>query len=293
MSVNSYLDRLKVGDSSVPTAQALLAIATTLDSAMGSVVTNLTNVLRDSPEHQARVALLQNQPRTAGSFSRNKILLEGVSPFEQIVAVSDWLGRVHIRQPHTFFLAASNDNYVPVHVKKFKDVDTTMMHVMLGTTRGDHKAPAYADWAVSDPRENPNQKVFIDTLEDLEVVRQPNFSAATFLKSNAFQLDKIDAQWRYGSMYACVEDKGQSKNSAKKRRSAAFNACSMVQELADESDPVAKEVDICLPVQYEDYANEGYRDDLEICVTPGILMEAAGKAIVNQDATELYSSRPS
>ena len=287
MVVKQYIDRFKAGDTTLPTAQVLLPIANALDRCMESVVTDLTNILRESPDHEARIALLQDQPRTAGSFSRDKILFEGVSAFEQMVAVSDWLGQVRIRQTHTAFLSTCSDDYVPMQVRKFKDVDATMMHVMLGTTRGNHKAPAYADWANEDPRKNPSQNVFVRALEDLEVIRQPNFSAATMLKTNAFQSNKINANWRYGAEYACVEDKGQSRNSLKKRQSAALNACAMVDNLSDAADPLAKEVEICLPVQYEDYVTDGYKDDLEISVTPGLLMEAASRSILHQDQTEL------
>ncbi|MEI8300528.1 MAG: hypothetical protein WCG10_02805 [Chlamydiota bacterium] len=287
MLVNQYMDRFKAGDTTLPTSQVLLPIASSLDASMESVVTDLTNVLRTSPDHQARIALLYDQPRTAGSFSRHKILFEEVSAFEQMVAVSDWLGQVHIRQTHTTFLSACSDDYVPMQVRKFKDVDATMMHVMLGTTRGNRKAPAYADWASKDPRIDPNQNVFIRALEDLEVIRQPNFSAATILKSNAFQSNKVDADWRYGSMYACVEDRGQSRNSLKKRQSAALNACAMVNKLSDAADPIAKEVEVCFPVKYEDYVTDEYKDDLEISVTPGLLIEAASRSILHQDQTEL------
>lgn len=276
-----YFEQFNQGEVVVPEAPVQFRIAQVLDAATNATVTNMINVLKASPEHQARVTLLQGQARLAGPYKQAKVILNDISSFEQMVALSDWLGRVKIQKPHTFFFS-SKDDYVPVKANKYKCVSANMMHVMLGSTRGDHKAPKYEDWAANDPWQDERQKVFACPLEALEIVRQPDYSAATMLKGNCFEMAVIETDWRYGSVYACVEEKGQSKNSPKKLKSAGLNACSLVKGLADESDPKATESDIALSIHFEDYAPEGYADDLNTEVTPGGIIEAAKQAIEQQ-----------
>lgn len=286
-AVTGYFERFDAADTTVPGAQALLPIAKALDDATEQALTGLMTVLRGSEEHRARVALLTEQPRTAGKFSRDKMLFEGVSAFEQMVAVSDWLADANIRKPHTFFLAAPDEDYVPLQAKKFKTVDANMMHVVLGATRGDHKAPKYTTWAESSPWEDTSQKTFIYALEGLEIIRQPHYSAATILKGNAFELDLINSEWRYGSEFACVESRGQAKDTPKKRQSSALNACTLVNRFSDVADPQASEKNIALPIKYEDYADEGYDDDLDTSVSPGQIIQAAERAIVGEESEDL------
>ena len=282
-----YFDRFADADPSLPERGALLPIAQTLDTATEKGVIGLLTVLRGSAEHKARVALLKAQPTLAGKFSATKTLFENVSPFEQMVAISDWLARTKIQKPHTFFLSACDNDYVPAQVKKFQNSVPTPMHVVLGSTSGSHKAPKYTDWAASNPWQKPGQKLFIYPLEGLEIVRQPGYSAATVLKGNAFELGSIDQEWRYGSEFACVESKGQSKNSLGKKRSAGLNACALVEAFSDAADPKAEEPNICLPLAFEDYTEEGYADDLDLSVSPGAVIQATKKAIVDQNTEDL------
>jgi hypothetical protein len=288
--MESYFRRFRDGDATVPTAAVQKSIATLLDGTEAIVVNDLLNTLRMSNEHQARIRELNAQPTLAGNFHSDKIILDydSSSSFEQMAALSDWLAQKQIKKDHTFFLSAPGDDYIPVYVKKYSTKATTAMHVMLGSKKGSHKAPKYEDWAVTDPWFDNDQKRFIYPLEALEIVRQPDFSAATVLKGNAFEFEGIDANHRYGSTYACVEDKGQSKNSSKKIKSAGFNACALTDRFSDAADPTADEANISLSVNYKDYAGEGYLDDLDISVTPGKLMKAAEKVLIdNGDDGEL------
>src|SRR5690242_3874864 len=109
MTAAEYFTRFGTGDTSMPYQNAPLPIAQALDSAAEQAITGLMTVLRNSQEHQARVTLLHRQPRLAGGFSSNKILLKNANAFEQMVAVSDWLAQTHIREIHTFFLSACNN----------------------------------------------------------------------------------------------------------------------------------------------------------------------------------------
>lgn len=291
-AVTSYFERLREGDSSVPSADVLKPISILLDQATQSVVNEFMEVLGASNEHQERVQLFTSQPRKAGKFAQSKILLQNASSFEQMVAISDWLGRVRIRDNHTFFLSACGDDYIPVQVTKYPKLDANMMHVRLGATSGAHKAPKYEAWANTDPWQDDKQKVFIYALEALETIRQPQFSAATMIKGNAFESEHIESEWRYGSTYACVEGKGQSKNgqpttTPKKVNSAALNVATLTDLISDASDPLAEEINLCLPICYENYSEEGYADDLDLSVSPGALLKSAERAIVNRDMSDL------
>ena len=281
--VDRYFRRFKEGDTTIPEAAVQKSISTLLDETEALVVNDLLSTLRASDEHQARIRELNTQPRLAGSFNSGKIIHdnESSSPFEQMAAISDWLAQKKIKGNHTFFLSAPGGDHIPVYIKKQDGRDTTTMHVMLGSKTGSHKAPRYEDWSDTDPWDNGVQKRFVYPLEALEIVRQPNFSAATVLKGNAFETHCIDTAHRYGSIYACVEDKGQSKNTAKKIRSAGLNACTFADIFSDTADPTADEADIFLPINYEDYAEEGYLDALDVSVTPGKLMKAAEKVLIN------------
>lgn len=285
-TVVDYFDQVDRGDVTIPSKKALLQLSQKIDAVTKKVVDDLLKTLQGSPEHEARVKILEKEPRTAGKFAPSKIILEGSSAIEQSAALDSWLQARAIRKPHTWFFSAGDD-CVPVQVKPLKGITPSMMHIFLGATSGARKAPKYADWAENDPTADENQSRFMAPLTALEIVRQPEFSAATVIKESAFKAGQVDSDWRYGSEYACVEDKGQSKDSPKKQRSAGFNAAGLVKEFADAADPIADEVDICPVIQYEDYADEGYEDDLDLTVSPGQIIKAAKKSIVNRQDENL------
>lgn len=293
-ALTTYFDRVNEGDATVPSEQALLPLSRALDSTVKSVVQGLMNGLYCCPEHDARVTLLRGRKRLSGKYSKREIIFEGISPFEQMSSIAGWLSSTHTRKLHTLFLesrciGSDDHDYIPTRImpaKRDESADATTMQVFLGSTTGARKAPRYVDLAELDPnpREHDIYKFFIDSLTSLEIVRQPQYSAATVLKGNAYGLAHIDADWRYGETYACVEDKGQSKPaSMKKERSAGLNACALLDKLSDSSDPIAEEKNLCLEAHYEDYAAEGYADDLDISVSAGAIIKAAKTAIVDQN----------
>jgi hypothetical protein len=275
-SVVTYFNNYSNGETTLPSKQVLLQLSPILDQAMGDVIVDLTNILKNSPEHQARVNLLTAQPRAAGTYDGSKVIFDGVSPFEQTVAIESWLTQRRIRNVHTFFLSTPND-YIPAQVKKIQGKDSTLMHTVLGSTRGMKKAPKYEDWADNDPINTPEQKVFIDPLKYLEVVRQPYFSSATIFKSNSYDAGLIDSEWRYGKEYACVELKGQSKNSKQKIASAALNACALLDLYSDVNDPNADDRVMTPDLDIDE----------DLSVTVGEFMDATKKAIVDQNMTDL------
>jgi len=274
-----YFQRVGQGDLSTPGTKGLKYLSKKIDEVTKSVYDELEEVLTDTPEHKRRLALLKQQPRTGGTNSVAKALFKDVSPFEQMVVVKEWQEDVALRDTHTFCLAKGQDDFIPVRAK------AGLMQTVLGTTTGSHKAPKYEDWAVNDPWANPSQKPFIHPLESLEIVRQPQFSGATVLKGNAFETECVDQAWRYGTEKGCVELKGQSKNSQKKLASAGLNLAELEKTFTDAEDP-AESPNICNPISYEDYADEGYRDEVDE-VSPAKLVSATRKAIINQNDTDL------
>lgn len=159
LALGTYFERFSDGDPTVPSDLALKPLAKALDEAAKGVVNDFVDVLRTSPQHQARVRLLQAQPRTCGNYSEDKELLGKASSFEQMVAVCDWLAGAHIRQCHTFFLSRLEDDYFLVQATKFKGIDATPMHILLGAKNGSHKAPRYRELASSDPREDDTRNL--------------------------------------------------------------------------------------------------------------------------------------
>lgn len=291
-ALTTYFTNFRDGNSTVPSGQALKKLAQTMDNVTERIVVDLTRILEESPEHQRRTQVLRDQPRTAGAFEQRKILLDDSSSFEQMVAISSWLKQIQIRDNHTFFLAAPEEEYIPVYIRKYNNIQANMMHVRLGNTTGSHKAPKYEDWTRLDPWKDPTQKIFIQPLESLEIVRQPQFSGATVFKGNAFESDYIDSEWRYGKIFACVEDKGQSKKgvptvTAKKAQSVGLNTTSLAHEFSDAIDPLCQDVNICAPVCFEEYSDDSYNDNLDNSVSPGALIQAAETAIVKRDNTNL------
>ncbi len=291
MDIVRYYDAVKQGNYSIPGPAVQKAIAEKLDAAAERAYDLFSEVLLDSDEHARRVALIARQPRTAGKACLDKAIMSGVTPFEQYSALRSWQEKTDIKKVHTFIFGdVSEEDYIPVSVKP----GGSSMGIVLGATRGERKAPKYADWAENNPNLDDSQKRFVAPLESLEVVRQPNFSAATIMKGGLFTNECISSSWRYGAKYACVESPGQSKNSQKKLASAGLNLVGLFKGCPDEDTGV----NMAVPGLYEDYAAEGYNDDAEVRVTPNALFKAVRRSIlVNQDdeldelVTQLFATK--
>lgn len=218
------------GTCSSLSPQGLKYISAIFDEGFFKAEQQLRNIIKSSPEHRQRVKIIKDQPTLAGKFDASKIILRDVSPYEQMVAIEDYLTSHKITTAHTFFLAAENDDYIPMLCKP-----GNLFNIMLGSTQGEHKAPKYSEWALDDPYHNPYQNPFIKPLEALEIVRQPAFCGATVLKSGIYQNDDLDNEQRYGiykdpnnpksgnKPEACVELKGQKGHKKHKQMSAGVN----------------------------------------------------------------------
>lgn len=279
-AVVTYYDSVKEGNYTAPPQEVQLYISAKVDAAVNKAFSDLSTSLKDSKEHALRVEEIKRQPRTAGATSKSKAILREATSFEQYSALRSWQEQTSITKTHTFVLANPKDpdDYIPVTVKA-----NSAMQIILGSTKGERKAPKYADWAEQDPRLIESQKRFIAPLESLEEVRQPNFSAATLIKSGAFTNNLIDTKWRYGLDHACVESPGQSRNTTKKQASAGKNLTELFERFP-ESD---SHRNIGTPVVYEDYSSDGYKDELPLTVTPFNLLEATQKSILRKDDTDL------
>lgn len=281
-----YYGRFAQGDTTTPTDFATLSpLSTTQDHHVEEVMNKLMEALRSSPEHAQRVALLSKQDRTAGKYSSDKVLFRGVSSFEQMAALKDWLAIANIKKMHTFFFAVGEDDYIPVKVSKFS-TETTLFHVFLGSSRGERKGPRYDNWALSEPYNDPSQRRFIAPLEALEGHRQPEHAAATVIKANAHDTDAYDCKERFGEEFACVESPHQRKLTNKKIASAGLNAAHLVAKYSDSSDPRAEEADFIPQIKYEVFGDEGYHDNLDTEVTPGQLIKSSKSAIVDHKTAE-------
>lgn len=278
-----YFDRFQTGDTTLPSPGAQTELSRFLDAGMEHTLNELMTVLRQTNEHQARVATLHAQPRVAGKFAAKKVILHNASAFEQMIALKDWHAATQITSQHTFFFNGKGDIPIPIRVNLFGDAPPTMLHVFLGSTKGKWKGPVYEDWALQDPWQHPVQSQFIFPLEALEIVRQPQFSFATIFKGGAFEQEFIGPDWRYGEAYACVEKPNQKHDSKQKIKSAGLNVCELTRTLADSSDPTAEDIDISAPILYSSYTEAGYNDDLVAVVTPGAVIKASKRAIVDRN----------
>lgn len=279
-AVADYYSSVKGGDYTLPTPQVQQYISGKIDTAANNALTDVSTTLKNSREHRSRVMEIQRQPRTAGASSVTKAILRNATPFEQYSALKTWQEETAINKTHTFVFANPKDpdDYIPVSVKA-----NSAMQIMLGSTKGERKAPKYAEWAQNDPRLTDSQKRFIAPLESLEMVRQPEFSGATLLKSGAFANDHIDSEWRYGKDHACVESKGQGKNTAKKLASAGVNLTELFNRFPDSD----SDNNLVTRAVYEDYVDVGYNDDAQVIVTPHSLFKATRKSILTKDDTDL------
>jgi hypothetical protein len=272
-------------ETKLPKKAVMREISETLDRKMGDVVNKFLNSLHTSKDHEERVKLLKKADRCSGKYDKSKVIFLDINPYEQMGAIDTWLKEVKIAKKHTFFLSVKDDDYIPAAANKIDGLEATLMHVVLGATRGEKKAPKYKEWAESDPRESREE--FMKPLLALEVVRQPNFSCASLLKDEAYRNDIIDYSWRYGSTYACVEDKGQSLNSPKKITSAGLNLCSMLHEKSSDDDLLADEVVINSEVEFRNFCDEKTLDDLDVSVSVGELFRSVHKAFIKKDETDL------
>lgn len=265
-------------------------IAAKLDQSVQRVYNQFEELILKSPEHAQRVSTLKKMERTSGPYSKKKEIFSGVSCLEQMVAVKEWLDTTHIRKIHTFFLSVHYgkdiEDYVPVWVmppNNQKDPD--IFNIMLGSKSGRRKAGRYTDWAINDPWDDRYQSTMALMLDHLEMARQPHYSSSTILKGNAYELDLITNEWRYGVFNhsddvtsgfkpeACVELEGQRNgHKTHKKQSASHNFVKLLELMPDDDD------DFCYPIRYEKFTDRN-RDEVEIHVSPSKIQKGLIESI--------------
>lgn len=286
-ALQAYITDWAGGNADIPSDAALRGLSAKVDAATERVFAQVEETFLGTDELEGIVHTFETAPRTAGRFSQDKVLLEDVSSLEQMLGLKSYLTRHQIRRVHTCYLSSTHNDYVPLEVRPVRGGYASLMHVRLGTTRGAHKAPNYADWAQNDPWLDVSQRPFISPLEALEAVRQFDRSGATILKGNAFECEWIDPKWRYGEEMGCVELKGQRGHVRKKQMSAGLNLAHLVEEFSDVSDPLALDIDICVPTNYEDYVDEGYGDNRQLNVNIGDLLRAVRTSFRTREESSL------
>lgn len=277
-----YYKKYKKGELPTLNQKGQIYLATKVDEAAKDAYKTYAGALIGSPEHRARVAEISKQPRKGGKCSYSKSIMKGASAFEQIEALDAWHTSKQPTERHTFCMGTRSGDYVPVTVNP-----GNLMYTIFGSTSGKNKAPKYAEWAKEDPWKDSTQSRFVYPLIALENARQPDFIAATLVKAGAFNADAIEADWRYGKEHSCVEASKQSSNSKQKKASAGENVASLIKHLGDTVDLEDDACDICPRIAYEDFSDEGYKDDVDISVSPQKILKSAMKAVQDQDDSDL------
>lgn len=271
---------------------AKYCISQALDASMLRVYNESVKLIQGTDEHVASYSTLAGAPKNCKRFNKQKAILEKATPFEQMVALDQWIDD---KEPswtkgRRTICFRIEDDIVPIYIAKTSKTHATTMTTMLGTgSRGKMKAPRYEDLASDQAL--VHSSIFIKPLECLELVRQPHFSAATIIKGNAWGRDVIDHTRRYEitdvhdicktSQFACVELVGQKKknNSPTKEASAAANLISLVKKHPNR--PINR------VLHYEDLAAEGYKDDAELSITPKAVWLACEKSVKSGNASDL------
>ncbi len=271
---------------------ALTYLSKKLDASVLRVYNEAVEYIQSTEEHLENYKTLRDADPNCGGFSEATAILEEATPFEQMVALDQWIDRrggKWKKGRRTICLQQGDDDYVPLYIASRKGVPATTMTVMLGVSGGDHKAPRYSDFA--EDANLAQTSVFAKPLECLETVRQPYFSAATILKGGAFERGVIDHKRRYeitdinkkkrSSQFACVELVGQNqpKNASIKEESAGKNLVSLFKKHGSRQ--------IHSDLNYEELAPEGYRDNVTIRVTPKKIWEAVKKSVCDGDSEQL------
>jgi hypothetical protein len=273
--------------------EAKKCIATVIDEKCCKAYQEILTIMKNTDEHKANYQELIATHPNCGRFSKKTAILSEATPFEQMVAVSNWVDKkknLWLKRNRTICLSVG-DEFVPVYILNArKKITASLMTVRLGSARGSLKAPFYTDFAKEDD-EKVSKSIFLKPLEFLEDVRQPEFLGSTLLKANAFETSTITAARRFKTIsskepttpshFACVELKKQNNPAIlpTKEKSAACNLISLMKN--NEKDPLTP------TLQYEDFAKEGYQDDANIEISPQRFFEATRKAVCEKKGADL------
>lgn len=304
LAVGNYLNALAEEDYSIPSDGTLRCISQCIDASAKRIFQETNEILIEDRTIRLAIKRLKEQPRLCKGFDREKAILPHLTAFEQMGALSLWVKNEghQMVKTHTFALAASDDQFIPVWIKPPKTKPLSSMHIVLGNSRGAYKMPKYTKWSEEDPQENSYQAVFIDPLNSLEIHRQPHCIGSLLLKANPYERQSIDHTWRFRvyenkdfARVASVEFPNQTKLSAKasaiKAQSASYNLAKMIQK------DRLREENLLPDLFYENYFDDGYSDDAIPTVTPLSLAQTLPEALkgntqpLDQQMAQLFTAR--
>ncbi len=291
LASSSEVDNINLG--------VLPVVSQVLDSSAKRIFSRVQDYL--IPRLKYAVASL-NEPRLAGRCGTINSILGNYTPFEQIVALDQWVKQhPNISKIHTWRFGVlgnlevegeippwlrrnqhpDSDQIVPIRLSP-RSSNLTLMNVFVGTSRGISKGPSYqrGDWIRLDPRTSPPQNALINPLNALEMVRNPE--AALLLKANAFDTGLVSHDFRYRvfedntttfSRLASVELPQQKSLATRlvKAQAAGSNLFYLISH--------KKHRNLLSPCLYEDYFSEGYRDDELPYVSPLQIVKALKEVV--------------
>ncbi len=280
--LSNYVNSIKEGIYTPPKAPALKAMSALVDKSAERVFKNIEKTLKASPEMEKALATLKNSPRTCGGFKPKNACLKDLTSFEQMYALTSWVkeNSTTMLKPHTVTLSANEgEALVPVWVKPLRSGGgPNLMTIFLGNTKGALKGPSYTDWAAKDPEEN----VFIEPLNSLEMHRQPGCLGGLILKAAPYEAGILSHTWRY-KVYTTGTDfapeasvelpKQRSKKSCLiKEQSAGYNLAQMINS------PI-RDKSILPELLFEEYHEEGYDDESIPSVSPHDIIKTFPEAL--------------
>lgn len=275
--VSTYSQRVSNGEDfeiSSTNDATFRAISTILDASFRRAYDEAIEPMSESKLLQEAVSYMKSH-RTCGGFRTNKASLSSLTSFEQMFSVSRFLSQNPglRKQYRTYAFRFSDDQVVPIQIKKPKNGEASLWTTIIGANNGSLKALAYEDMAKEDPSNIAEHEIFINPLTCLEMHRNPDRIGALALKSEAFDSEFIDHEWRYQNYTvnqkpfrsASAELKKQKSNITQNMvaQSAGYNLAALIAE--DSQDDTR--TNILREFNFEDFADDGYRDDAHPSVT--------------------------
>ncbi|MEI6243023.1 MAG: hypothetical protein WCP39_06435 [Chlamydiota bacterium] len=282
--VDEYVKQIAEKDFSIPPDETLRQISRLIDSSAKKAYDNFECIFKKTTEFERDLRTLKAQPRTCGKFSEEKAILTNRTSFEQMAIISEWVREEgsQMTKNHTFAFGNSEGDVVPVWIKKPRNGNPSLMTILLGSTRGNLKAPLYSKWAKEDPLKNAYQEVFVDPLNSLEMERRPGCMGSILLKSNPYQKGTLSNEWRYkvkeGKEFAKEASVELPKQKSKKtglarEQSAGYNLTKMI------SQENLRKGNLLPDLKYEDYCDEGYEDEALSYVSPMKIVKTFPQAL--------------
>ncbi len=284
-SVVDYAYRvLKHADYSQPDESTMRAVSTLVNEATARSFLRTDAVLQNRTAIQKGVRELRQAPRLRGSGSdAAPPLLKGLNTYEQMSVVATWVDQTDFSPGERRTLALHHeDGPIPISMKAPPKSDMDLYSVLIGNSRGTLKGPSYPEWQEEDPQGTPRER-FMKPLDALEMQRTGRGDGALLLKKGAYESGRIDNGWRYAvcepdgtaAPEASVELPKQKRPAAAMARGYApgYNLAEMVGKNRLRRSNIAPER------LYEDFCEEGYRDDVVPRVTPLGIVRALPSAV--------------